>query len=199
LLSPKKYVGWCVPVLAVLMIPVAYHFGASLPGSGEQNVSQLASTWRLPRLLVAPADDTLLMPVQGASVRHVADTWLAPRPGGRQHKGQDIFAPRGTPVRSATEGMVTYVGENDLGGKVMFILGAGGRTYYYAHLDRHGEGLSVGDVVTANTVIGYVGNTGNARTTSPHLHFAIFGTDGAIDPLPLLRDRKIGARGREET
>ena len=81
----------------------------------------------------------------------------------------------------------------------MFILGAGGRTYYYAHLDRHEEDLSAGDLVTTNAVIGYVGNTGNARATSPHLHFAIFGTDGAINPLPLLRDREVGAKGRGET
>lgn len=189
MLSLKKHVGWCVLVLAVLMTPVAYRSGASLTKGNKQDVSQPTSAWRLPRFLVAPANDTLLMPVQGASVLHMTDTWLAPRPGGRQHKGQDIFAPRGTPVRSATEGVVIHVGENDLGGRVVFILGAGGRTYYYAHLDRHGEDLSVGDVVTANTVIGYVGNTGNARTTPPHLHFAIFGTDGAIDPLPLLRTR----------
>lgn len=199
MVSLNNYVGWCVLVLAVLMTLVAYRSGASLVERSKQNVSQLTSTWRLPRFLAAPADDALLMPVQGVSVLHITDTWLAPRPGGRQHKGQDIFAPRGTPVRSATQGMVVHVGENDLGGKVVFILGAGGRTYYYAHLDRHGEELSVGDVVTANTVIGYVGNTGNARTTPPHLHFAIFGTDGAIDPLPLLRDRKVGAKGHEET
>jgi hypothetical protein len=98
-------------------------------------------------------------------------------------------------VRSATEGIVAHVGENDLGGKVVFILGAGGRTYYYAHLDRHEEALNAGDLVTSDTVIGYIGNTGNARTTAPHLHFAIFGTDGAINPLPLLRDRKVGGEG----
>jgi murein DD-endopeptidase MepM/ murein hydrolase activator NlpD len=102
-------------------------------------------------------------------------------------------------VHSATEGIVTHVGENNLGGKVVFILGAGGRTYYYAHLDRHEEDLNAGDLVTTNTVIGYVGNTGNARATPPHLHFAIFGTDGAINPLPLLRDREVGAKAREET
>ena len=185
-------------VLAAAITAAVYHAGISLEVN-TQKVNKRSPLWRLPRFLAAPADDTLLMPVQGVSVRRMTDTWLAPRSGGRQHKGQDIFAPRGTPVRSATEGIVTHVGENDLGGKVVFILGAGGRTYYYAHLDRHEEDLSAGDLVTTNAVIGYVGNTGNARATSPHLHFAIFGTDGAINPLPLLRDREVGAKGRGET
>ena len=197
MLPLKKYIGWYIFVLAVLMA-VGYHSGASLFKWDKQDVSPLSSTWRLARFLATPADGTLLMPVQGASVRRIKDTWLAPRPGGREHKGQDIFAPLGTPVCSATEGIVIRVGENDLGGRVVFILGAGGRTYYYAHLDRYEEGLRVGDAVTTDTIIGYVGNTGNARTASPHLHFAIFGTDGSIDPLPLLRDRKAEAKGHEE-
>ena len=197
MLTLKKYIGRCILVLAVMMA-VGYHYGTSLFKWVEQDVSLLSSTRRLSRFLAAPADGILLMPVQGASVHRIKDTWLAPRPGSREHKGQDIFASLGTPVRSATEGIVIRVGENDLGGRVVFILGAGGRTYYYAHLDRYKTGLRVGDAVTADTVIGYVGNTGNARTTSPHLHFAIFGTNGSIDPLPLLRDRKAEAKSREE-
>lgn len=199
MLSLKKLLGWSILVLAVTITAAAYRTGTFLTEESTQGVRQRSPLWRLPRLLTAPADDTLLMPVQGVSVRRMTDTWLAPRPGGRQHKGQDIFAPRGTPVRSATEGIVTHVGENNLGGKVVFILGAGGRTYYYAHLDRHEEDLNAGDLVTTDTVIGYIGNTGNARTTAPHLHFAIFGTDGAINPLPLLRDREVSAKSREET
>jgi murein DD-endopeptidase MepM/ murein hydrolase activator NlpD len=82
------------------------------------------------------------------------------RVGGRRHRGQDIFAPRGTPIRSATAGVVVGITDGGLGGKAVWILGAGGRRYYYAHLDRYGEGLQVGDVVTTETIIGYVGNTG---------------------------------------
>jgi len=134
------------------------------------------------------------MPVQGAQVRHVADTWRAPRVGGRSHAGQDIFARRGTPVRSVTEGIVVHIDETERGGKTVWVLGGGGRRYYYAHFDRYAVDIQVGAPVTVETVLGYVGNTGNARTTPPHLHLGIFALEGALDPLPLLRDRPGAGR-----
>jgi murein DD-endopeptidase MepM/ murein hydrolase activator NlpD len=129
------------------------------------------------------------MPVQNALTGSLANTWQSPRPGGRQHEGQDIFAPRGTAVYSATEGVVLRVGENRLGGNVVFVVGPGGRTYYYAHLDAHAPALEAGDVVATDTALGYVGTTGNARGTPPHLHFGVYGPAGAVDPQPLLVDR----------
>ena len=69
------------------------------------------------------------------------------------------------------------------------MISSGGRTYYYAHLDRYANGIAVGDWVTTRTVLGYVGTTGNAQGTPPHLHFGIYTLTGAINPLPLLRDR----------
>lgn len=129
------------------------------------------------------------MPVEGARARRVADTWHAPRSEERLHEGQDIFAPRGTPVYSATEGYVARAGENRLGGNVVYVVGAGGRGYYYAHLDSHAPGLAAGDHVTPETILGYVGTTGNAAGTPPHLHFGVYTPTGAINPLPLLTDR----------
>ena len=134
-------------------------------------------------------DDRLLMPVDGVRVRQIADTWGAPRAGGRQHTGQDIFARRGTPVYSATDGYVLWVGESPVGGKTVFVLGAGGRRYYYAHLNAHAEGLAAGDYVTTERALGFVGTTGNAARTPPHLHFGVYTAAGAINPLPLLADR----------
>ena len=140
-------------------------------------------------LLYAKAPDReIAVPVEGVSVKQIKNTWHAPRPGGRLHEGQDIFAGRGTAVRSATEGYVVKLGENALGGNVVFVLGAGGRNYYYAHLDSYAEGLAVGDYVTPATVLGYVGTTGNAAGASPHLHFGVYAAGGAIDPLPLLKN-----------
>jgi murein DD-endopeptidase MepM/ murein hydrolase activator NlpD len=81
------------------------------------------------------------------------------------------------------------VGHNRLGGNVIVIAGAGGRRYYYAHLESFAPGMRVGKKVTSQTVIGLVGNTGNAAQTSSHLHFGLYTVTGAIDPLPLLRDR----------
>ena len=135
-------------------------------------------------------DTELSVPVQGVSVKQIGDSWHAPRSGNRLHEGQDISATRGTPVRSATEGYVVRVGESTLGGNTVWVAGAGGRSYYYAHLDSYAGGLAVGDYVTTESVLGYVGTTGNAAGTAPHLHFGVYAPGGAINPLPLLTDRQ---------
>lgn len=132
-------------------------------------------------------DAALLMPVDGIEVSEVADTWGAARPGDREHQGQDIFARRGTPVRSATAGFVVRKGVGELGGNYVFVIGAGGRRYYYAHLDSFGD-VETGDEVTTETVLGFVGDTGNAKGLPPHLHFGMYDR-GAQDPLPLLIGR----------
>lgn len=133
-------------------------------------------------------DQHLAMPVKDVLIKQVKDTWHAPRPGKRQHEGQDIFAPQGTAVCAATEGYVVRIGENELGGKTVSVIGAGGRRYYYAHLNDYAPALATGDYVTPNTVLGYVGTTGNARGTPPHLHFGVYESSGAINPLPLLKE-----------
>jgi murein DD-endopeptidase MepM/ murein hydrolase activator NlpD len=112
------------------------------------------------------------------------------------HEGQDIFAPKGTPVLSATDGYVYNIGDNRLGGQTVSIIGAGGRVYYYAHLDSYAPHLEEGDHVTNQTVLGYVGTTGNAQGTPPHLHFGVYTGGGAINPLPLLTDRPTTATAR---
>lgn len=139
-------------------------------------------------------DPQIIMPVEGVRVAQVADTWGAARGGGRRHEGQDIFAPEGTPVRSATHGFVYRIGPARLGGNVVTVVGAGGRRYYYAHLSRFAD-IREGQAVTPDTVLGYVGSTGNAAGTPPHLHFGVYeGREhpcswDALDPLPLLVDR----------
>jgi peptidoglycan LD-endopeptidase LytH len=152
--------------------------------------------FRLVRLSAQPPDAVLLMPVAGAQVARITDTWGAPRPGGRRHQGQDIFARQGTAVRSATRGYVVRMGANALGGWVVLIVGAGGRRYYYAHLDAFAPDLRVGTSVTPETIIGFVGNTGNAARTPPHLHFAVYAVGGAVNPLPMLQDRVPSSSSR---
>lgn len=149
---------------------------------------------RLATLATQPADSELLMPV-ALPVKQVRDTWQAARSGGRLHQGQDLFAPRKTEVYAATAGYVVRIGENTLGGKTVSVLGAGGRVYYYAHLADYAPALTVGDAVTPATLLGYVGTTGNARNTPPHLHFGVYTTAGAINPLPLLRERPPARKG----
>jgi hypothetical protein len=150
---------------------------------------QAALQHELRTLALLPADETLFIPVRDIRPADIADTWLAPRAGGSRHMGQDIFAKRNTPVFSATEGYITRAGWNNSGGNSVVVTGAGGRRYYYAHLDRIASGVAYGTRVSTSTVLGYVGNTGNASTTPPHLHFSMFTQSGAANPLPLFVQR----------
>jgi murein DD-endopeptidase MepM/ murein hydrolase activator NlpD len=145
--------------------------------------------YRVARLSTQTPDEKLELPVASITKSKIADTWHVPRDGDRWHEGQDIFARRGTPVLSATDGYVLRIGENNLGGQTVSILGAGGRVYYYAHLDSYAPNLAAWDHVTTQTVLGYVGNTGNAAGGPTHLHFGVYGRGGALNPLPLLDDR----------
>lgn len=151
------------------------------------------------RLYTREPDSKLPMPVPNVSRKRIANTWQAARGSSRRHEGQDIFAPRGTPVLSATEGYITKVGENSLGGNTVSVIGAGGRVYYYAHLDLYAPNLAEGDHVTTETLLGYVGTTGNAQGTPPHLHFGIYTAAGAINPLPLLTDRFSNAKAQRSS
>ena len=160
-------------------------------GLGSVIASKLVFYTRVARLSMQEPDRKLAMPLQEITKTQITDTWHAPRGTDRLHEGQDIFAAKGTPVLSATRGVVYNIGENNLGGQTVSVIGAGGRVYYYAHLDAYAAGLAIGDRVTTRTVLGYVGTTGNAQGTPPHLHFGIYTSSGAINPLPLLNDRTV--------
>ena len=158
-------------------------------GLGGAIVDKLVFYGRVARLYTREPDSRLAMPVPDVLRKQVANTWHAPRGTDRIHEGQDIFAPKGTPIFSATPGYVYKVGENNLGGQTVSVIGAGGRVYYYAHLDSYAPGIAVGDRVNTKTLLGYVGTTGNAQGTPPHLHFGVYTSSGAINPLPLIVDR----------
>ncbi len=147
------------------------------------------------RLGALPAPAALPVPVAGVKPAQLADTWGGARSGGRRHEGIDIFATRGTPVLSSTEGIVLRVGTNRLGGQVVWVLGPGGQRHYYAHLDRYGD-VRAGMRVRTGSILGYVGNTGNAATTPPHLHYGIYMAGGAINPYPLLKAGSELIRGQ---
>jgi peptidoglycan LD-endopeptidase LytH len=144
---------------------------------------------RILKLYTQEPDTRLAMPLEDIRKKEIADTWQAARGVGRKHEGQDIFAPRGTPILSATSGYIYNIGENNLGGQTVSVISKGGRVYYYAHLDSYARGINIGDRVTTRTVLGYVGTTGNAQGTPPHLHFGVYTPSGAINPLPMLTDR----------
>lgn len=138
------------------------------------------------------ASSTGPCPVDGAKAeRDFTNDWGYPRPGGRSHEGTDIFANRGTPVRSIGDGTVKEVRYTDsgLGGLYVSIWVAAGEHWYYAHLDSITGGLAPGVPVSDGQQIGTVGNTGNARTTPPHLHIGHYFNDVADNPYPVLARR----------
>ena len=138
--------------------------------------------------LTVDVGPSLAFPVDGRGEGAIQSGFGAPRDGGRRdHHGVDIFAPRGTPVLAAAEGVVGRVQETPRGGRVVWLRdGSRSQSLYYAHLDRQlvrdGQRVRVGDT------LGLVGNSGNARTTPPHLHFGIYRRgEGPLDPVPFLR------------
>ena len=110
-------------------------------------------------------------------------------PEGSPREGIDIPARRcGTPVLSATYGRVSAVQWRELGGNTVSVMGPAGYSHYYAHLDSYGR-YTAGDEVAVGDTLGYVGDTGNAKGTTPHLHYGIYTSGGAINPYPLLTSR----------
>jgi murein DD-endopeptidase MepM/ murein hydrolase activator NlpD len=134
------------------------------------------------------SEPALAFPVDGRSWDAVQSVFGDPRDAGaRRHHGVDIFAPRGTPAVAAVGGRVRRVRTTPRGGRVVWLRDeARGMSIYYAHLDS--QAVASGQWVEAGDTVGFIGNTGNARTTPPHLHFGIYRRgEGPTDPDPWLR------------
>lgn len=146
---------------------------------------------QFPFVLKIYSESIYSFPVSGAGNKNIQSFWADPRDAGsRSHEGVDIFAPRGTPVVAVTDGIIASVGERGLGGKQVWLRdGLFGKSIYYAHLDSiavvRGKRVKIGDT------LGFVGNTGNAKTTKPHLHFGIYKSHGAINPLSFIKKTEI--------
>lgn len=132
------------------------------------------------------AGPSLSFPVKAAGRRNIQSYWGDGRDDNhRKHEGIDIFSAFHTPVIAAAEGTVVRVNENNLGGKVVWMRPKGSDyTLYYAHLDV--QIATEGQQVLLGDTLGLIGNTGNARNTLPHLHFGVYGSDGAVDPFPFV-------------
>lgn len=138
---------------------------------------------------------SLLIPVQGVSAAQLTDTFTDARSGGRVHDAIDIMAPAGTPVLAADNGTIVKLFDSKLGGITLYQFDEKGEVaYYYAHLQSYAPNVTENMKVKKGDVIGYVGSTGNASATAPHLHFAVMvlGPEKdwwkgvAINPYPLL-------------
>ena len=139
----------------------------------------------------------LLIPVVGVKKSELTDTFNDARSAGRVHNAIDIMAKGGTPVVAAADGEIAKFFESKLGGITIYQSSVDKKlVYYYAHLQKRADNLAEHDFVKQGTVIGYVGDTGNAGAGNYHLHFAISvlndpkkyweGTE--INPFPLLKD-----------
>lgn len=120
------------------------------------------------------------------------DSWGFPRMTGTEyehgHQGVDIMADFGTPLYAVERGVVIRVGNDVLGGQKLWVKGQSGTYYYYAHLQAFLEGVGEGTPVEAGDVVGFVGDTGNAKGGAPHLHFQVHpGGGDAVNPYGLLR------------
>jgi peptidoglycan LD-endopeptidase LytH len=149
----------------------------------------LATTVTVIPTLTAP-------PIMGLTAQDLHDTFDQLR-GVTRHEAVDIMEPRGTPVHAVVDGTIAKLFLSKPGGNTIYLFDdAGAFCYYYAHLDRYAPNLREGLRVSRGAVIGFVGSTGNASPSAPHLHFTIFklgpekhwwkGT--AVNPYPVLLD-----------
>ena len=174
-----------VLIRAVVLLGLLFVFDKLLPDISQQTQSFVVAKWQQMSLLQQelPTEDSLPSPLPG---QNLTDTWGAARSQGRSHEGIDIFAERGTPIQSTTQGIVSKVGENTLGGLVVVVVGPGGAGHYYAHLEDYSD-ISPNDWVNKGDTIGYMGDSGNAKGTPPHVHYGIYINGSAVNPYPLLQ------------
>jgi murein DD-endopeptidase MepM/ murein hydrolase activator NlpD len=177
--------GWIVGALVVFAFG-AHHARAVTP----------AVVIEAPQMPATPEGDVLI-PVAGVRAAQLRDTFTQARSGGRVHDAIDILAPRGTAVLAAVDGTIRKLFTSRAGGLTIYEFDdAQAKVYYYAHLDSYAS-FAEGARVRRGDVIGYVGTTGNAPASTPHLHFAIaevppsksWSGGRAINPYPILTRR----------
>lgn len=200
----------------------AAELGASLSEEEDEIVEELVDTGSLVEVIerrlqdaieaVADAEGVVAAYEAGAHVgvsgfvfpvagpAHFIDSWGFPRmpgtPNAHWHEGTDIMAPYGRELLAVEDGVVDRIGSNGLGGQRLWLTGVSGTEYYYAHLSGFAPGLVDGDEVSAGDLVGFVGDSGNARGGVPHLHFQVHpGGGDPVNPYPLLiaarRDTEI--------
>ena len=168
---------------------------AGTPAKAPDELPLVPPAYRTIPTITPPLGETgYIFPIWGPA--GFSDTFGAPRTL-TWHHGDDIFAPFGAPALAVADGIVFSVGWNKVGGNRLWLVDRKGNEYYYAHLSAYAPVAVDGAEVKAGTVLGFVGNTGDARGTPFHLHFEIhpkgllsLGYDGAVDPTSYLRTWK---------
>jgi murein DD-endopeptidase MepM/ murein hydrolase activator NlpD len=144
------------------------------------------TTTTLPTRVPPVVTDGKTCPVNAAT--SFTDSWGAPRSGGRLHKGVDMMAARGAPIVAIESGTVTRTSDSSLGGISIYLTGASGNRYYYAHLESLADGVTGGTAVSVGDLVGLNGSSGNASYSAPHLHFQYAPPGGDwVNPYPLVK------------
>ncbi len=192
---------WVVPMLMVMLLYMPYVVTAQA-GDDTQNEWQVADetkidTWRrydgamreaLSSLAQQPTPTFPIPVLFGVAVSDLSPNFGDARGNGtRIHEGLDIMAPRGTPIASPTDAIVLRTGDGPSSGLVVYTANPGGETVVYMHLDKIAEGLTQGKRIPRGHIIGFVGDTGNAKGAGTHLHLEVR-KNGATDPLPRLTE-----------
>ena len=157
---------------------IAARHGASIAQLAELNGLSDVNLIRSGQTLKVPGGSGWVCPVEGA--RYFND-WGFPRGDSRYHEGNDLFAERGSPVRAPVSGTLELI-QGTVGGLQFNLYGSDGIEYLGSHLDAAGKTGKV----NAGDVIGYVGTSGNALGTNPHLHFGMYKNGLALNPHPTL-------------
>jgi len=158
---------------------IAAKYDVSVSKLASQNNISNPNLIRVGQVLLIPNGSTWVCPVDDASF---INDWGFPRSGGtRYHEGNDLFVSRGAPVLAPVSGTVEFT-TGTIGGLQFRLMGSDGIVYIGTHMDKFGEDGSV----DAGDTIGYVGNTGNASGTRPHLHFGMYYKGTVVNPYPSL-------------
>lgn len=193
--------GAAAPAGGIQVPPEAQRIINSVRRTGANSNGRLLSELtRLEALGLAEAEALRIglgrFPIAGPA-RYSHD-WLYPRygPGFRFHLGTDVFAAHGTPVRAPVDG-VAVSATSGLGGLTVKVVMPDGTYFYLAHLAGLVEGFVNGMPVATGDIVGYVGDSGNARGGAPHLHIGIYPHGGPpIDPKPVLDQFLVEAETR---
>jgi murein DD-endopeptidase MepM/ murein hydrolase activator NlpD len=205
-------VRWIVILLSAAMLSLAAPRPApKRPVTPSTRTTAKARYYRRPTPVQIPANyivrpqladlPELTVPLEGLRPEELTDSFAYRRPDGLVHWGIDIFRTAGEPVFAVTDGYVR-LNDNPLGGTTATVISESREfRFYYAHLEGYFAGLRDGAHVRQGEVIGYVGNTGNARGTRAHLHFEVhvlapwmmdeigqIPKAGVLNPCPILRD-----------
>jgi len=175
-----------IAALAIVFLPLAANAQISIITGSWSSHSAVASA--AAALTSSAVVQALPMPVLfGVAPSDLTPNFGDPRDGGRTHEGEDIMAVKGTPIVSPTAGVVLRTEVGDSEGNAVYVAAPGGYTYVFMHLDHFGEGVVAGTQLQPGSLIGYVGDTGDAAGGPAHLHFEVHDTsDTPIDPMPFL-------------